>query len=154
MSGWRKIILLLLCLTGALVFVPGVTGEESGFRQYREKVLKQIEEIKATLEIDPSDAKAHFQLGLAYMALGRHEDEVAEYLEAVRLEPDFADAHFNLGLSYDLLAQGDLAIQHMLRARQIYSSQRNHRGIRTAQRYLRTFNGKYGSHPTGRTHRE
>jgi tetratricopeptide (TPR) repeat protein len=154
MNDWRKIILLLLCLTGTSVFVPGVTGEESGFRQYRENVLKQIEEIKATLKIDPSDAKGHFQLGLAYMALGRHEEEVAEYLEAIRLEPDFADAHFNLGLSYDLLGDGPLAIKHMLRARQIYSAHRNHRGTRTAQRYLRTFNGKYGSQPMGRTLRE
>ncbi len=146
MNPWRHLFLLLLCLTTVSVCVPAVSGEESGFRQYRESVWKRIEEIKAALLKDPEDAQAHFQLGLSYMALGRHEEEVAAYLEAVRLEPDLAEAHFNLGLSYDLLADGALAIQHMLRARQIYSAHRNHRGIRASQRYLRTFNRKY-SHP-------
>jgi len=149
MIAWRKIFFLLIGLAGVLVFVPSVTGEETGFRQYRENVLKQIEEIKDELEIDPSSAKAHFQLGLSYMALGRHEEEVAEYLEAIRLEPDFADAHFNLSLAYDLSGDGDLAIRHMLGARQIYSARRNHRGIRTAARYLRTFYSKYGFRPEG-----
>ena len=119
-------------------------GEESGFKQYRENVLKRIEEMKAALATDPSDANAHFQLGLSYMALGRHREEIAEYLEAVRLEPDFVDAHFNLALAYDLLGDGSFAFRHMLRARQIYSAKRDHRGIRTSQRYLRTFESKYG----------
>lgn len=149
MKSWRHKIFFLLCLIGALAFVSPVPGEESGFRHYRENVLKQIEEIKVALEKDPEDAKAHFQLGLSYMALGRHKEEVAEYLEAIRLEPDFADAHFNLGLSYDLSADGALAIRHMLTARQIHSAHRNHRGVRTSERYLRTFYSKYGSLPAG-----
>lgn len=149
MNCWRHLFFILLFLIIATVSVSLVTGEETGFRQYRESVLKQIEDIKAELEKDPSKAQAHFQLGLAYMALGRHEQETAEYLEAVRLQPDFAEAHFNLGLSYDLLADGALAIRHMLRARQIYSTHRNHRGIRSSQRYLRTFYSKYGFQPEG-----
>jgi len=154
MNRWRHLFFILLCMAGASVSGSPVTGEETGFRQYRESVWKQIEEIKAALEKDPSDAQAHFQLGLSYMALGRHEQEIAEYLEAVRLEPDFADAHFNLGLSYDLLEDGALAIRHMLRARQIYSAHRNHRGIRTSQRYLRTFYSKYGFQPEGSARRK
>ena len=149
MKGWRQILWLSLCLTGVLVFVPGASGEESGFKQYRENVIKQIEEMRAALAKDPANAKAHFQLGLSYMAIGRHREEIAEYLEAIRLKPDFVDAHFNLGLAYDLLEDGALATQHMLRAKQIYSAQRNHRGIRTAQRYLRTFESKYGSQSKG-----
>lgn len=144
MNPWRHIFLLLFFLTIAPVSASPVAGEEAGFRQYRENVLKQIEEVKAVIEKDPSDAKAHFRLGLSYMALGRHKEEIVAYLEAVRLEPDFAEAHFNLGLSYDLLADGALAIRHMLRARQIYTAHRNHRGIRASQRYLRTFDSKYG----------
>ncbi len=149
MNRWRHLFFILLFLIIATVFVSPVTGEEMGFRQYRESVWKQIEGIKAALEKDPSDAQAHFQLGLAFMALGRHEQEIAEYLEAVRLKPDFADAHFNLGLSYDLLENRVLAIRHMLRARQIYSAHRNHRGIRSSQRYLRTFYSKYDFQPEG-----
>jgi tetratricopeptide (TPR) repeat protein len=149
MKGWRQILWLSLCLTGVLGLVPGAIGEETGFKKYRENVLKRIEEMKTALATDPSDARAHFQLGLSYMALGRHREEIAEYLEAVRLEPDFVDAHFNLGLAYDLLEDGAFAIRHMLRARQIYSARRNHRGIRTSQRYLRTFESKYGFEAQG-----
>jgi tetratricopeptide (TPR) repeat protein len=154
MTGWLKIVCFLVCLTGVLVFAPGVTGEESGFKQYRENVLKQIEEKKAAIKKDPSDAEGYFQLGLSYMALGRHKEEVAQYLEAVRLKPDFADAHFNLGLAYDLLENGALAIKHMQEARQIFSADRNHRGVRASQRYVRTFNSKYGPQSTEGTHKE
>jgi len=144
MKGWLKILWFSFCLVGVLGLVPCAIGEESGFKQYRENVLTRIEEMKAALAKDPSDAGAHFQLGLSYMALGRHTEEIAEYLEAVRLKPDFVDAHFNLGLAYDLLEDGAFATQHMRRARQIYSARRNHRGIRASQRYLRTFESKYG----------
>jgi tetratricopeptide (TPR) repeat protein len=154
MAGWRKICLHFVCLAGVLVCAFGTTAAESGFRQYRENVLKEIEEIKASLEKGSPDAKKHFQLGLAYMALGRHRDEVAEYLEAVRLEPDFADAHYNLGLAYDLLEDGGLAIRHMRNAQAIYSADRNHRGVRASQRYIRTFKGKYGRQPAGEAHGE
>jgi tetratricopeptide (TPR) repeat protein len=154
MAGWWKIFLHFVCFAGVLVCVFGATGEESGFKHYRENVLKEIEKMKAALEKDPSDARAHFQLGLSYMALGRHSDEIAEYLEAVRLEPDFADAHYNLGLAYDLLEDGVLALRHMKKAGEIYSADRNHRGVRASQRYVRTFEGKYGRQPKGKTHPE
>jgi len=154
MNRWRHLFFILLFLIIATVSPSPVAGEETGFRQYRESMLKQIEEIKAALEKDPSDAQTHFQLGLAYMALGRHGQETAEYLEAVRLQPDFAEAHFNLGLSYDLLADGALAIQHMLKARQIYSAHRDHRKLRTTQRVLRTFYSKYGFQPEGSARRK
>ncbi len=147
MNPRRHLICIVIFLQAVFVSLPVASGAESGFQKYRESVLKQIEESKASLKKDPSDPKKHFQLGLSYMALGRHEEEIAEYLEAVRLQPDFAEAHYNLGLSYDLLENGPLAVHHMLRARQIYSAQRNHRGIRTSQRYLRTFFSKYGIQP-------
>lgn len=138
-----------VCWAGVLVCVFATSAEESGFKHYRENVLKQIEEIKASLAKGPPDAKKHFQLGLAYMALGRHRDEVAEYREAVRLEPDFAAAHYNLGLAYDLLADGGLAIRHMRKAQAIYSADRDHRGVRASERYIRTFKEKYGRQPVG-----
>ena len=147
MNPWRHLFLILLCLTVGSGFCVKANADELGFKQYRENVWQQIEEIKAVLEKDPSDAKTHFQLGLSYMALGRHEEEIAAYLEAVRLEPDFAEAHYNLAQAYDLLEDGVHSIRHMLRARQIYSAHRNHRGIKTAQRHLRTLYDKYGFQP-------
>ncbi|GJL77033.1 MAG: hypothetical protein NPINA01_00220 [Nitrospinaceae bacterium] len=145
----RRLILfwVLSFLTGWYGFSTKSHANEVGFKQYRENVLNQIEEYEKALETDPSDPQIHFQLGLSYMALGRHEKEIDEYLEAIRLKPDFAEAHFNLAQAYDLLKDGVHSIRHMLRARQIYSAHRNHRGIRTSQRQLRALYDKYGFQP-------
>ncbi len=108
---------------------------------------KEIEKQKQVLQKDPANAEAHFQLGLSFLALGKHEEEIAEYKEAIRIKPDYADAHFNLAMSYDLLGDGMNSIRHMILARQIYTEQRNHRKIRSSQRLLRGFYGKYGTNP-------
>ncbi len=120
-------------------------ARDSGFEAYRKNVQKEIEKQKEVLQKDPANAEAHFQLGLAFMALGKHEQEIVEYQEAIRIKPDYADAHFNLAMSYDLLGDGANCIRHMTRARQIYTGQRNHRKIRSSQRALRGFYDKYGT---------
>jgi tetratricopeptide (TPR) repeat protein len=144
MNRWCLLLGALFCLMGGSGFREEANADELGFKQYRENVLKQIAEHKEALKKDPSDAKIHFQLGVSYLALGRHEEEIAEYLEAIRIKPDFAEAHFNLAQAYDYLEDGVHSIRHMLRARQIYSARRNHRGIRTSQRQLRALYEKYG----------
>jgi tetratricopeptide (TPR) repeat protein len=143
MNRWLLLPGVLFCLTMGSGFLEAVNAGELGFKQYREKVLQQIAESKEALRKDPADAQGHFRLGLSYLALGRHEEEIGEYLEAIRLEPDFAEAHFNLAQAYDLMEDGVHSIRHMLRARQIYSARRNHRGIRTSQRQLRALYEKY-----------
>lgn len=142
MKPRHTFLAVCFCLIGGF----DLQANELGFQQYRENVLKRVDEYKEALKKDPSNANIHFQLGLSYMALGRHEREIAKYLDAIRLKPDFADAHYNLARSYDLLGDGVRSIRHMLRARQIYSAHGNHRGIRTSQRQLRTLYDKYGRH--------
>ena len=60
-----------------------------------------ISEFKETIRIDPDNAGAHFNLGIAYGGQGNELDnldaEVAEYKEAIRINPDHADAHYALG---------------------------------------------------------
>ncbi len=145
MNRWCLLLGALLCLT----VKPGlaVNAGDLGFKQYRENVLQQIAEYKEALKKDPSDAEVHFRLGISYLALGRHEEEISEYLEAIRIEPNFAEVHFNLAQAYDLMEDGGPSIRHMLRARQIYSARRDHRGIRTSQRQLRGLYEKYGTPP-------
>lgn len=147
MNRWCFLLGALFYLTAGSVLHEEANAGELGFKQYRENVLQQIAEYKQALKKDPSDAQSHFQLGVSYLALGRHEEEIVEYLEAIRLKPDFAEAHFNLAQAYDLMGDGDHSIRHMLRARQIYSAHRNHRGIRTSQRQLRGLYEKYGMQP-------
>jgi len=44
-----------------------------------------------------TDARGHFNLGTVLYGLGRHQDAVLEFREAVNLDPDFADAWNSLG---------------------------------------------------------
>ena len=47
--------------------------------------------LRARLARDPGDLEARLGLGRTLAALGRHEDALAELLEAVRRDPHFAD---------------------------------------------------------------
>ncbi len=103
-------------------------------------------EIKKRLKAvqdNPDDPEAHFQLGLSYMALGRHQEEIAAYEEAVRLKPDFADAYYNLGAAWDILGDGEQAVRQTRRALFWYNAHRNHGGSRKALRELRRLENKY-----------
>ena len=42
-------------------------------------------------------AEAYNNRGAAKAALGRHDDAIADYDEAIRLKPDHAEAYYNRG---------------------------------------------------------
>ena len=44
---------------------------------------------------------------MAYDNLGRYQDALAAYQQAIRLKPDRAEAYYNLGVTY-----GDLGRRH------------------------------------------
>ncbi|NPV81028.1 MAG: tetratricopeptide repeat protein [Firmicutes bacterium] len=62
---------------------------------------------RKALEIDPTLADAHFQLGLALYDLGKFQESAASFRRALELSPGRKDALENLALSY--LSMGDQA---------------------------------------------
>ena len=60
---------------------------------------------KATVK-NPDNADAWSEVGYCYSSLGRHQDAIEAYKQAIRIKPDLAGAHYNLGLVY-LLIIGD-----------------------------------------------
>src|SRR5262249_42438885 len=61
----------------------------------------QIEKVlKTSVELDPSLAEAHLQLGNLYSDQTKFKDAIAEYLRALALNSDLADAHYRLGQAY------------------------------------------------------
>ena len=54
-------------------------------QQNRNKLLKNIRNLKAALEKDPQDTEAHYLLGKAYLADNRDEQAFREYRSANRL---------------------------------------------------------------------
>jgi len=134
--------ILILFFLATLVAPASAEGDKT-FDQFRDAIHARIAEQRAAIEKNPEDWEAHFQLGLSYMALGRHQEEIAAYEEAVRLKQDFADAYYNLGAAWDILGDGEQAVRQTRRALFWYNAHRNHGGSRKALRELRRLENKY-----------
>ena len=107
------------------------------FKTYLQGVRAEISYHQKIIRDDPLDAIAYFELGRAYLALGKHEEEAEAYREAIQLNPKYIAAHYNLSIAYDLLKDGPNAIKHMLRAMNLSSDERDHVRIRRVQRQIK-----------------
>ena len=135
------IIYSTIFLVGSTVANP-VLGEIE-FDQFRQLKIREIQEHLRLVQEDPLDAIEYFNLGLAYMAMGRHMKEINSYHEAIRLDSNYARAHFNLAMAYDILKNSEAAISHARKAEILYGKKRKHRQVRQVRRYLNVLNVKY-----------
>ena len=135
------IICSTIFLVGSTVANP-VLGEIE-FDQFRQLKIREIQEHLRLVQEDPLDAIEYFNLGLAYMAMGRHMKEIDSYIEAIRLDSNYARAHFNLAMAYDILKNSEAAISHARKAEILYSEKRKHSQVRQVRRYLNVLNEKY-----------
>ena len=145
-NSWFRRTFSILFLVN-LIWSTGyekVWGEATDFKTYRKAAQQKIIRQKGIIEQDPMDFQSYFELGLAYLSLGRHKEEIQAYKEALSLNPKSALVHFNLSISYDYLNKGGKAIHHMQRANHLYAIKRNHRKIRATQRHLKRY---YLSYP-------
>ena len=135
------IICLVVLWVSSAVASP-IHGEIE-FDQFRQLKIREIQEQLRLVQEDPLDAIEYFNLGLAYMAVGRHRKEINAYLEAIRIDSNYARAHFNLAMAYDILKTSEAAISHARRAEILYGQKRNHRQVRQVRRYLNVLREKY-----------
>ena len=68
-------------------------------------VLKKTGRINESLivshksvQLDPQDAKAHYNLGIIQQELGKLKEAEESYRQTIKIKPDLAQAHFNLGV--------------------------------------------------------
>ncbi len=136
---------MIICL--AVLWVSSAVANpihgEIEFDQFRQLKIREIQEQLRLVQEDPLDAIEYFNLGLAYMAVGRHRKEINAYLEAIRIDSNYARAHFNLAMAYDILKNSEAAISHARRAEILYGQKRNHRQVRQVRRYLNVLREKY-----------
>jgi len=116
---------------------------EIDFDQFRQLKIDEIKGQLRLIEEDPLDAVEYFNLGLAYMGIGRHSQEIDSYLETIRLDSNYAKAHFNLAMAYDMLKNGEAAISYARNAEILYKKKRKYRQVRKVRRYLNILNEKY-----------
>ena len=141
----KRVFFIFIILSSLLSFVdPSVYGGETDFQIYRRTAEQEITRKKDIIEQDPIDFQSYFELGLAYLTLGKHKEQVYAYKEALNLNPKSALIHFNLSIAYDHLKEGKKAIYHMQTAQDLYTQKRNHRRIRLTQRQLKRY---YLSYP-------
>lgn len=67
-----------------------------GLKQYNDAANA----LKRAVEIEPTNASAHFNLGLALYNARRYSEAIQSYQTVAKLRPELAAAHFNLGLTY------------------------------------------------------
>ena len=136
---------MIICL--AVLWVSSAVANpihgEIEFDQFRQLKIREIQEHLRLVQEDPLDAIEYFNLGLAYMAMGRHMKEINSYHEAIRLDSNYARAHFNLAMAYDILKNSEAAISHARKAEILYSEKRKHGQVRQVRRYLNVLNEKY-----------
>jgi tetratricopeptide (TPR) repeat protein len=81
-------------------------------KQYEAAMISLGKAIALQSDFAPS----YYDRGLAYSALGRQSEAVADFSSALRLKPDFADAYQQLGLQYAVLKQPEKALNNFLLA--------------------------------------
>jgi len=103
----------LRALTRAEQYAPN-SGSDVGARHARLGILiaagrheELVEVATRNLREAPPDAETWTQLGLSSTALGRSEDAVTAFREAIALDPERVDANCGLGMA--LLRLGQLA---------------------------------------------
>jgi protein O-GlcNAc transferase len=67
-------------------------------------------EFERALQLKPTDAKAHSNLGNIYYYRGNYDDAIDRYRRAVELKPDYCEAHSNLGNLLLLKGRADEAL--------------------------------------------
>jgi tetratricopeptide (TPR) repeat protein len=71
------------------------------------------------LQIDPNNARAHNNLGIALSDQGKLDEAIACYQKALQIDPNYADAHINLGIALSDQGKVDEAIGCYQKALQI-----------------------------------
>jgi Flp pilus assembly protein TadD len=79
---------------------------------YRLGDVDTKERWERMLEIDPNDARAHYNLGIVRERAGDAAAAITHYEQAIRIEPDFAMAHYNLAVALQRAGEMINATEH------------------------------------------
>jgi len=66
--------------------------------------------IKKAIDLKPTFAEAHSNLGNSLKGLGKLDEAVTSYHRALSIKPDYAEAHNNLGATFRELGQLDKSV--------------------------------------------
>ncbi len=70
-----------------------------------------VEQFQQSIQIDPNNAQAHYNLGNALLQIGQRDQAIEQFQTALRLRPDYAEAHNNLGSALLRAGRSEEAIE-------------------------------------------
>ena len=70
-----------------------------------------LQDYDVTILLDPNDAMAYANRGIAYDELGEYQLAIHDFDKAIQLNPNYIKAYFKRGDSYMGLGEWELAIQ-------------------------------------------
>jgi tetratricopeptide (TPR) repeat protein len=73
------------------------------------KLNESLNANQKSVELNPMDSEAHYNLGVILKSLDRINEAEASYKQAIKLKPDYAEAHSNLGNTLQELGRLDEA---------------------------------------------
>jgi tetratricopeptide (TPR) repeat protein len=94
-----------------------IAGPDGGIRE-TEKTFTVADFDKA-IEINPSDADAYYNRGVAYGHKGQYDEAISDYTKAIEMNSRHADAYYNRGTAYGHKGQHDKAISDFTKAIEI-----------------------------------
>jgi tetratricopeptide (TPR) repeat protein len=70
-----------------------------------------IESYRQVIRIQPNDAEAYYNMGIACRGLGNINEAIESFKQAIRIKPSYIEAHYNLGVAYMEMGKRDSSLQ-------------------------------------------
>ena len=101
-----------LYIVGKYAFLKGMQAVDEK-RDGTDFLLKAVEFFEAAEKLNKTERLLYFNHAFALNALGKQDDAIAKYLQAIRIDPIFSEAHLNLGLIYMYRKDYPKAVDHI-----------------------------------------
>ena len=91
-----------------------------------------IRDYSRAIELNPDDAAAHNNRGIAYRNIEEYQAAIRDYSRAIELNPDYVNAYYNRGIAYRNIEEYQAAIRDYSRAIELNpddAAAHNNRGI-------------------------
>ena len=76
-----------------------------------EELELAIQDYDMAIQLDPNDAMAYANRGIAYDELGEDQLAIHDFDKAIQLNPNYTKAYFERGSAYNKQGEWELAIQ-------------------------------------------
>jgi tetratricopeptide (TPR) repeat protein len=111
---------LILIISGCALMERRQKEEAAQIRKLGEaflaekKYVSAYRELQKAMEMDPTNAHVHYDLGLFYFEKKKYDTAIEYFQKALAINPDFAAARNNLGVVYMELKEWDKAIETLM----------------------------------------